>query len=353
MLKWYEKVGVEKNNNYISSRIRLSRNWNEYAFPNKLDVISGGELVQRLEYGLKDIGEAEGENFLSTTLDKISETDRRAMRERRVFNLSIAEKAGPAGLMLSEAEDISIVLNGDDHIRMQLLAPNLDLGGLLEKADRLDDYVNQRFSYAFDEKYGYLTAFPTNVGTGMRANVVVHLPALSTGKQFQNLIGGMTRFGVTIRGVYGEGRENYGAFYDISNAKTLGMTEKEIIDLVVKVASQLNAQENQVRAMSLKNHRLDRQDEAYKSYGVLKYARKLSLKDALSYLSQLMAGISDGLIATEEPCCLYRLILMVQPANLLQNMNKPFDQNLLDVVRADYIRRELPALKEQKEESNG
>jgi protein arginine kinase len=350
MLKWYEQVSMGQENNFVSCRIRLARNWNEYAFPNKLDVITGGELVQRLEYGLKDIGEMEGETFTSTTLDRISETDRMAMRERRVINSAIAGKHTPTGLMVSESEDISLVFNGDDHIRMQLLAPNQQLFSLWDRADKLDDYVNARFNYAFDDKYGYLTAFPTNVGTGMRANIVVHLPALSTGKQFSNLVAGMTRFGVTIRGVYGEGKENYGALYDVSNSKTLGMTEREILDLVVKVASQLNSQENQVRQMSLKDHRLERQDEAYKSYGLLKYARKLSLRDALTFLSQLMAGISDGIIETKDPCRLYSLVLEIQPSNLLSRADGPVDKEMLDFVRADYLRKRLPEL---KEENNG
>jgi len=347
MLKWYEQVSMEPDNNYISSRIRLVRNWNEYNFPNKLDVITGGELVERLEFGLKDLGKMEKEEFLSTTTDKIPETERLAMKERRIFNSAIAGKASPTGLMLSESEDISIVFNGDDHIRMQLLAPNEELNELIKKADKLDDYVNARFSYAFDEKYGYLTSFPTNVGTGMRANVVVHLPALSEGKQFPNLIAGMTRFGVTIRGVYGEGRENYGAFYDVSNSKTLGMSEREILDLVSKVASQLNSQENQVREMSLKNHRTERQDEACKSYGLMKYARKLSMRDALTFLSQVMAGISDGIIETKMPCSLYKLVLGIQPNNLLMKQNGPQDKDNLDILRADYIRKELPELKEE------
>jgi protein arginine kinase len=346
MLKWYEQVLMEPGNNYISSRIRIARNWNEYNFPNKLDVIKGQELVERLEYGLKDIGEAEGEKFLSTTLDKIPETERMAMRERRVINSAIADKKTPTGLMLSESEDISLVFNGDDHIRMQIMAPNQKLQKIWERADSLDDYINERFNYAFDEKYGYLTAFPTNVGTGMRANIVVHLPALSSGKQFSNLISGMTRFGVAIRGVYGEGRENYGSLYDISNSKTLGMSEKEIVDLVQKVASQLNSQENQVRQMSLNQHRLERTDEACKSYGLLKYARKLSLKDALTFVSQVMAGISDGIIETKTPCSLYRLVFGMQPSNLINQADKPVAREMLDVLRADYIRKELPELKE-------
>lgn len=127
----------------------------------------------------------------------------------------------------------------------------MDLSAALKDADQIDDYVDERFSYAFDEKYGYLTSYPTNVGTGMRASVLIHLPSLSLGKKFQAMLGDMGRFGVSVRGVYGEGRENYGSIYEVSNVKTLGQTERELAELVCKVALQLNDQENQVRQMTL------------------------------------------------------------------------------------------------------
>ena len=346
MLKWYEQVEMRPGSNYISSRIRLARNWKEYVFPNRLDQTKAELMIRSLEERLSDFPGYVGQPFRETLLTDVPESERMAMRERRVFNSGILEKKSPVGLFLSESEDISLVLNGDDHLRLQLLSPNSHLYELWDKADRLDDFINSRIHYAFDERYGYLTAFPTNVGTGMRANIVVHLPALSMGKQFQNLVNSMTRFGVTIRGVYGTGKENYGALYDISNQKTLGLSEREILDLVSRAASQLNSEENQVRKKSLESHRLERLDEAFKSYGILKYARKLSLKDALTYLSQLMAAVTDGIIEAEGPVSIYRLYLGVQPSNLIASQAGPVDRDRLDALRADYIRRELPELRE-------
>ena len=236
------------------------------------------------------------------------------------------------------------MLNGTDHIRIQLLSPGLNLEALWKQGDKLDDYVNQRFSYAFDKKYGYLTSFPTNMGTGMRASVVLHLPNLSMGKKFTGLVSEMGRFGASVKGVYGEGSENYGALFQVANQKTLGLTEKEIVDLVGRVATQLLNQERQVRAMALKKHRLECQDEAYKSYGVLKYARRLSARDAMTFLSQLMSGINDGLLETKEPCAVYRLMLGIQPANLQKLSDRPLGKEELDVARASYLRSELPDL---------
>lgn len=344
MLKWFEQIDNQKPG-IISSRVRLARNWEEYAFPDKLDDQDSLEMIKRLELGLQDIKNVEGKSYRYTMLDQLSELDRRILKERRILNTAAAAKKSPAGILISEDEDTSLLFNGDDHIRLQLMAPGLHLEELWNRADNLDDYINTRFNYAYDEKFGYLTSFPTNVGTGLRASVVVHLPTLSLGKKFHNLIGDMSRFGTNVRGVYGEGSDNYGSLYEISNQKTLGQSEKEILELVSKAAIQLTNQEMQVRRLSLQNHRIEREDEAYKSYGVLKYARRLALKDAMIFLSQIMEAMANGLIEMEEPCSVYRLMLGIQPANLQKQSKRPLGKEELDVARAAYIRRELPELK--------
>jgi protein arginine kinase len=340
MLKWFE-CEEENRQNIISSKIRLARNWSEYVFPAKLSKEESREMVKRLCEGLADLGEQDKNQYETTYLEDLSELDRRALKERRVLNASVLSRKAPMALMVSEKEDISLVFNGTDHIRIQALSTGLHLQELLKTANEVDDFINARFSYAFDEKYGYLTSFPTNVGTGMRASVMVHLPSLSLGKKFSSVLTNMGRFGVSIRGAYGEGRENYGSIFEVTNQKTMGQTEKELADLVGKVAQQLNDQENQVRALTLKNHKLEREDEVYKSYGVLKYARRLTMKEAMTYLSQLMAGITDGLIKPDNSCSIYRLMLGIQTANLQKLSDRPLGKEELDVARAAYLRREL------------
>lgn len=345
MKKWFEMTETDRPN-IVASRVRLVRNWKAYPFPSALEEKSQEELLRRLEFGLKDFGETDGRSYEYADLREISQLDCRALQERRILNSSIIEKKDRAGLMLSKDESVSLVLGSDDHIRLQLLSPGLHLDKLWREADKMDDYMNIRFPYAFDEKYGYLTSFPTNVGTGLRASALLHLPALSTGKRFQNLLGDMGRFGVNVRGVYGEGSENYGALYEISNQKTLGQTEQEIIALISKAANQLNRQENQVRAAVLQDNRLVKEDEVYKSYGVLRYARRLTRKDAMIFLSQMMEGACDGLLKFQEPCSIYRLMLGIQTANLQKLSDRPLSKEELDVARAEFIRRELPKLAE-------
>ena len=345
MRRWFEEIETGKPN-IISSRIRLARNWSEYVFPSRLSAEASAEVVERLHRGLSDLGELDDRTYVYAGLDELSELDLRALKERRILNSSILAKKSPVGLLLSEKEDVSLVLNGTDHIRLQVLSAGMHLNECYQTAERIDDYINARFPYAFDDKYGYLTSFPTNVGTGLRASVIIHLPSLSLGKKFASLLSDMSRFGVSVKGVYGEGRENYGALYEISNQTTMGRTEKELIELVARVAGQLNDQENQVRQMALESHRLEREDEVYKSYGVLKYARRLSMKEAQTFLSQLMAGVADGILELSEPCPVYRLMLGIQTANLQKLSDRPLDKEELDMVRAAYLRKELPEIKD-------
>lgn len=343
-MKWYEKTDRERPG-IISSRVRLVRNWEQYVFPSRLGQRENEEMLHALETGLRDIGTLDGRNYDYKLLSAMSDLERKVLREHHVFNSTIAGKKTATGLLLSEEEDISIVLGGTDHIRMQMLTAGLHLDDLWKACDRMDDYIGDRFPYAYDEKYGYLTSFPTNVGTGLRASVTLHLPMLSKEKKFNGLVAEMGRFGAKVRGIYGEGNENYGALYEVSNQKTLGVSEKEILDIVNRVALQLMNQENQLRRMSVGKHRIEAEDEAYKSYGVLKYARRLSSKDAMIFLSQLMQGMHDGLLQMEEPLSVYGLMLDIQPSSLQQNSDRPLSKEELDMARAAYIRTNLPQIR--------
>lgn len=343
MSKWFDSVD-NKSSNVVYSRIRLARNWDNYAFPSRMTVEQRREMLERMKEGLGGLSGLEGNNYQYLQLDECRELEKLALWERRILNQAAVSKKEPAGLLLDEDEGSSLVLGGDDHIRMQFLASGLKLDELWQKADRMDDYVNERFSYAFEEKYGYLTSFPTNVGTGLRACVVLHLPTLSQVRKFQGIVGDMSRFGTAIRGLYGEGSDNYGSLYEISNQRTLGQSEKEIVELVSKAAAQLNHQEMRVRNAALSTQRPEREDEIYKSYGVLKYARKIAEKDARIFISQLMAGEEDGLMSFDKKCSLYSLVIGIKPANLNLWAKRPLNKDELDGVRAAYVRQNLPEI---------
>ena len=344
MTRWFEEV-ENSPSNILSSRVRLSRNWEEYKFPNHLEDDEARMMIGRIKTELKGLSENDGRDFEYMDFESMEELERMSLRERRLLNKTLVEKTTPGGIILSEDEKVSLVLNGDDHIRLQVLAPGLDLKGCYEEADRLDDFINEKIYYAFSSSYGYLTSYPTNVGTGMKASLLVHLPSLSLSRRFSELLGDMSRFGAVVRGVYGRVGENPGDLYEVFNQKTLGVSEREILELVTNVAAQLSDQESQVRQKSLEKHRLVREDEVYKSYGVLKYARRLAIKDSMTFLSHLMAGIADGLVELKEPCSIYRLMIGIQPANLQKTSNRPLSKEELETARASYIRERLPELK--------
>ncbi len=342
MLKWYQET-ENQHDIFVASRIRLVRNLKHYPFPVKLSGEDSAELLSKLEEGLKNIGSACGKNIDTKPLSSMDAEEKNALRERRVINGAGAEKKGAAGLLLSEDEMVSITLAGEDHVRLQCMAGQAELSKLWEEANRLDDYINERFDYAFHEKYGYLTAYPTNVGTGLKAAITLHLPMLSSGKRFGKLVNEISRFGVAVRGVYGDGNENYGSLYEISNQKTLGVTEEEIISLVKQMADRLASSERKMKAVTLKSHKLDMEDEIFKSYGVLRYAKKLSLKEAMTYLSQVRLGETEGLIQFKKPVNIYRLMVEMQPANL-KLLSPEEEKNDLKQARADYVRNMLPEL---------
>lgn len=343
MEKWYEVPGSE-GSNVVYSRVRLVRNWEEYPFPGAMTNEQSQEMTKRLSALLDPMKTKDSGEYRYWNLQQMPELSRRALWERKAMNQSQVQKNEPAGLYLTEDERMSIVLNGDDHVRIQAIEKGLKLSECYQRANALDDRIGEKINYSFDEKYGYLTSFPTNVGTGLRASVIVHLPMLSRKKNFNSLVADFGRFGTSIRGVVGEGSENFGSLYRVSNQKTLGQTEKDIVDLVSRASAELDAQERRLRKDALEKRPILSKDECYKSYGVLKYARRLTGKDSLEFLSQIMAGVTDGVLEMKRPCSIYALILGSQPANLLSYAEGPLNKEELEIARADFIREHLPEI---------
>lgn len=344
MTKWYEETD-QMHDVYVMNRLRLVRNINGHVFPGRMNEEERAAMLSELEQTLIPQCTTETAPYTYYHLHELSDTQLNALYERRAINHSRIEEKGAAGVALSLDESVSLVLNGEDHIRLQYVSSNLSLMNIWTRLTQMDDAVGERIPYAFDPKYGYLTSFLTNVGTGLRASVIVHLPMLSTGNQFRKLIQEYTRFGVSIKGLAGDSNENFGALYEVKNQKTLGQTEQEIIKVVSQAAGQLAAQERKVRSLALRSHHLQLEDEAYKSYGVLKYARKLTYKEAMTYLSQLRLGLCEGLIEVEKPVNLFGIMLNIRPANLKLNMGEAREGIALDEARAQYIREHLPEIR--------
>lgn len=338
MNKWFDNTGKPQGI-IVASKVRLARNIEGYVFPEKLDEEARRELLHKVkaELGNLDLNYVE--------LSALNSEQKQMLREHRVINSSIAGRKEPMGLLLSEDESISVLIGGDDHLRMQCLKAGSFLRRELQTLDQLDDEINEKFDYAFHEHYGFLTAFPTNMGTGMRASVVLHLPLISKERDFKQMGEELGRMGIRMKGVFGDvPSDNYGQLYRLSNQRTLGLTETEILENVERFALQLAEQERRAENDMLKNHKGDMEDEAYKSYGILKYARKLSLKECLIYLSQVRMGMANGVLQTKEPVCIYRLMIQAQPGSLANWAGRSLGEDEVQVMRAKMIQAYLPEL---------
>lgn len=344
MLRWYEREG--KNSDVVvSSRVRLARNTTEYPFSVKISPDEGKELIDRVFEHI-----AQGDSFGDMELIRmngIGETKKNSLLEQQIINPYMAGRRDGAAAV-SEDGGLSILVNSEDHIRIQAMISGMDMEACLRAANMCDDYIEQGFHYAFSEKYGYHTTFPTNVGTGMRAAYRLHLPALANTKKLQLLAGELGRFGVKMSACFGEGMNGMGDIFRISNQRTLGQSETDIIHNLDSVAMQLIRQERELREEFVKASPVRAEDEAYKSYGVLKYSRCLNLKNAMVLLSEIRMGMNCKTIRFKDAGSFsaYAMMLAVQPRTLqyYTGKEKPMSVEEVDVARAKYIREHLPEL---------
>ena len=343
MLRWLETNGKESDV-VISSRVRLARNVKKYNFSLKLTENDAVKMIDELSEAINSLDIVK--DYSSYNFKTLDEYQKQAMKERHVISNFLLGQKQAAGFV-SKDEDISIMLNEEDHIRIQAYAPGMDMEKAFELADKVDDAIDSVTDYAFDEKYGYLTTCPSNVGTGMRASYMLHLPALAGNNRISGLASEVGRFGLVLRSVYGDGSKNYGDIYKLSNQITLGVSEKEIIDNLTHIANQIISQERTLRKQYVLNKRLSASDIAYRSYGVLRYARKLSLNDAMLLLSQIRLGLAQGLIGTdmENEFCVYQLMIGVMPANLALMNDSDMSPEEIEEYRAKFIRDNLPVIR--------
>jgi protein arginine kinase len=312
MLKWYEQ-NASDSDVVISSRVRLARNLEKYPFSSKIMEEQAEMLVDEVKQITPSLSEMDNRKFYACNISTLSDIDKTAMVERHIVSPLLAEKQQTTGLILSEDETISIMINEEDHLRIQAIVGGMNLEQAYAEADKIDDIAYDKLHFAYDEKYGYLTACPTNAGTGMRASCMVFLPALSSARMIQKLMEEVGKYGVTIRGIYGEGTKSLGSIFQISNQKTLGNSEKEIIDSLNRLVTQVIKQERKRREYMLSVNADEIQDQVFRSYGVLKYARQISSEDGMTLLSQLKFGADCGLVKFDREFNIHKLMMVCSP----------------------------------------
>lgn len=343
MNKWYEEQSADSDV-VISSRIRLARNIKGFYFQERMNRESAIQLVNKVTGLTKDLELKEDQKFYHCSINKLRDIDKASMVEWHIISPLLAEKELETGLIVSEDEGISVMVNEEDHLRIQAIACGMNMEKAFLDADRIDDYFSEQLGYAYDDRYGYLTSCPTNVGTGLRASYMVFLPALNIAGKIEKLAEEIGRYGAQIRGIYGEGTKGLGHIFQISNKTTLGRSEKEIIDNLEKLVDQVVFQERKRREYLINMNSDEIEDKVYRSYGVLKYAKKINTVDALMMLSQLKLGMDAGLMKLSEPLNIHKLMMEITPANLQKSLGKSIGRTERDRYRAEYISKKLPQL---------
>ncbi len=319
------------NNIVISSRVRLARNVNDFPFPAKSDHPE--KVIEAVK------GAAESD-FTCLTCNGMTPLDKQALVEKHLISPALAKQRDGA-VLINKDQSISIMVNEEDHLRIQCIMPGLQLKEAYELADKTDDLLEESLSFAFDETIGYLTSCPTNAGTGMRASVMLHLPALTANHQMNSLIATAGKMGFAVRGIYGEGSQAEGDFYQISNQITLGLSESETLQRLQSVTEQLIEQELQLRQAMMERNRAQMCDIIWRAFGTVKYAQIMTAKEFMSLASQIRLGISMGVITHIKNETLNRLITEIQPAHLQKHCGRPLSPSERDMMRADYLRKEI------------
>ena len=293
MNKWYDATG--KNGGIIiSSRVRLARNLNAYRFLDRMDAEQQQELNRAVTDKLMELNLGENKlEFIWT--DQLTDDQKKSLVERHLASPDFIRR-GNNVLALSEDNSISIMVNEEDHLRIQVIVPGFDLEKAYETANHCDDFLNEGFEYAFDEHLGYLTTCMTNLGTGLRASVMMHLPALEAAGALGSIINTVSKLGLTIRGTFGEGSNAYGAVYQISNQITLGISEEQAIENLKNVVNQILYSENEARKSLQARNSLALEDRVYRSYGILKYVRSITAEELYKLLSDVRMGVSMGIL---------------------------------------------------------
>lgn len=323
----------------VSTRIRLARNLQKSAFPGWAGVEECERLWRELRAMLLEIPSLSPAE--SVGMEELDEIEKAILFERHLISRDQAEKARGSGLVFRKDEGISVMVNEEDHLRLQAMHPGLDLRATWEAIDRMDSEIDRQVGYAFSPRLGYLTACPTNVGTGMRASVMLHLPGLGLMNEIGPIMKGMTKIGLAVRGLGGEGTEATGNMYQISNQMTLGEDEPTIIGNLEQIVTEIIEHEKNARARLMEKKELVVRDHVGRAYGILSNAHILSSKEALDLLSGLRLGVDLGIVRNVARRTVDELMLVTQPGHLQKLEARALKPKDRDRVRAEEVRKRL------------
>ncbi len=341
-LSWLEASG-DHADIVLSTRVRLARNLQGHAFGPRARV-NDREAVLELFKSSVERAETLASGTLLEMPDVATRT-RRILLERRLVTKDLLgeEEDPPRGtaVHLSSRDPISVMVNEEDHLRVQSLLSGLRIREAWRLVDRLDEELGRELPFAYHQEFGFLTSCPTNVGSGLRASVFMHLPGLVLTKEIGKVLQGLGQVGLTFRGLYGEGSEVVGNFFQVSNQTTLGKTEEDLVDHLDKVVRQVIQYEMQARQVLLRDARGVTEDKIWRAYGLLRYARSLSFEELMNLLSGVRLGLSLKLLPGLRVYTLNKMMIFTQPAHLEQSAGRELPEAEGDTHRAAYVRRVL------------
>lgn len=338
MSKWYMQTGPEADA-VISTRIRLARNLRGYPFPCKMNAAQMAEVTGYIRDAILNSNSALAKEFSYIDMTKLSKIQAVSLVERHLVSPEFISEREGRGLLITKDESISIMINEEDHLRVQVMAQGLNLDAAYDLAAKLDTLLDEVLSFAFDDHLGYLTQCPTNLGTGMRASLMLHLPALQESGAMQRISNNLSKIGLTIRGLYGEGSEPKGSVYQLSNQVTLGLSERAAIDNLKDIAMQIIQQERSLRQSMVNSDEF--QDMVWRSLGILKTARLLSNEEFMKLISNVRLGISSGILDHITLDTVNQLMIEAQPATLMQEQEKELPPHERDKLRAKLVQQSL------------
>ena len=334
MANWYLQNGKESDV-VVSSRVRLSRNLNGFNFLNRCSKEKQEEILEKI----KEIVPSLGYGLKFIKLDDLDEVTKLSLVEKNLISPEFTVKnKNVKAIIINDEENISIMLNEDDHIKIQVFSTGQELDNLMSLIVEIDEKLGEMVEYAYNKNFGYLTASPVDIGTGMKASVIVHLPALTLTGNLSKVLRVVNNLGMSIKGVYGEGSQNYGDLYQISNNQTIGITEKEIIANVKNITEKIIEQERTARKYLCKNE-IELRDMVYRAFGVLTYASKLGTEECRKLLSEVKMGVDLGILNEIDDGKVRKLELYTKPGNLQKYVGKALDGYERELKRAEIIKQ--------------
>ncbi|MCD5413713.1 MAG: protein arginine kinase [Clostridiales bacterium] len=325
----------------VSSRVRLARNFENLSFPLLNKNTNEDEIIEKIYLAIAEGDESRKDEFALITIANIDKIDRLNYVEKHLISIMLSKNIRTGAFVLSKDETISIMINEEDHVRIQCILPDLQLEKALEETYKIDDLIEKRMTYDFDEKFGYLSSCPTNIGTGLRASVMLHLPVLNNIGYITGIRRVAGQIGLAVRGIYGEGTEAKGNLFQISNQITLGISEEETLKNLKNTVVQIIQKESTLREKLLLEKKDDIEDSVFRALGILKNARIITSNEAMKLISNLKLGVALNIIQEISFKKIDQLMAIIQVGYLHKHYKKDLTEKERDIKRAEIIREKV------------